>query len=260
MTENQKDDVIEIDVRRLLERLWHRLWAIILLAVIVGALTFGYTYLFITPLYQASTLIYVNNSSFSVGSTSFSISNSEISAAQSLVDTYTVILKSRTTLEEIIALDDLTYDYEELYDMIDAAAVDSTEIFEVTVTSENPLEAEYIANTIATVLPGRIEEIVDGSSIRIVDNAVTPTEKVSPSYTKNTVIGAFIGAVVAIVIIILRYIFDENIRSEEYLIQTYPTIPLLSVVPDMSSSRKSLGYGYGAYAQLDSGKDSRGTI
>ncbi|MGM9615436.1 MAG: YveK family protein [Oscillospiraceae bacterium] len=242
MTRNQTGtEETEIDLLELAKALMRRAWFIILVTVLVAAAAFGYTYCFVTPMYTATALMYVNNTSFSVGSTSFSISASELTAAQSLVDTYGVILKSRMTLEDIIQKDNLDYTYEELYSMIQTKAVNSTEIFEVSVTSSKPAEAEYIANTIAEVLPDKIAAIVEGSDVRIVDYAVIPSSRTSPSYTKNTAIGALLGLVIAAAVVILQYMLDENIRSEDYLAQTYPNIPLLSVVPDMSNRSREHG-------------------
>ena len=245
MTNNQTGtDEIEIDLLKLAEVLVHHAKAIIATILLVAAAAFGITYYLITPQYTATALMYVNNSSFSVGSTSFSISSAELTAAKSLVDTYVVILKSRNTLEEIIRQDNLSYTYEELYDMIESEAVNSTEIFEIDVTSPSAAEAEHIANTIAAVLPDKIASIVEGSDVRIVDYAVIPSERTSPSYTINTVIGALVGLVFASAVVILRYLFDESIRSEDYLTQTYPSIPLLAVVPDMMQASKG---NYGDY-------------
>ena len=245
MTNNQTGtDEIEIDLLKLAEVLVHHAKAIIATILLVAAAAFGITYYLITPQYTATALMYVNNSSFSVGSTSFSISSAELTAAKSLVDTYVVILKSRNTLEEIIRQDNLSYTYEELYDMIESEAVNSTEIFEIDVTSPSAAEAEHIANTIAGILPDKIASIVEGSDVRIVDYAVIPSERTSPSYTINTVIGALVGLVFASAVVILRYLFDESIRSEDYLTQTYPSIPLLAVVPDMMQASKG---NYGDY-------------
>ncbi len=237
MYENRPEtDEIEIDLLKVAQVLLRKVKFIIAITLLAAAATFGVTYFLITPMYTSTAMMYVNNSSFSLGNTSFSISQGELTAAQGLVDTYIVILKSRTTLEEIIDQCSLEYDYEELYDMIESEAVNSTEIFSIDVTSESPQEAEKIANTITQVLPERIASIVDGSDVRIVDYAVIPSERTSPSYTLNTVIGALVGFVLAAAIVILRYLFDDQIHEEDYLTQTYPGIPLLSVVPDMLSS------------------------
>lgn len=254
MTNNQTaTDEIEIDLLKLAQVLLHRAKVIIACTLLVAAAAFGITHYLITPLYTSTALLYVNNTSFSVGSTSFSISSAELTAAKSLVDTYGVILKSRNTLEDIIRKDNLSYTYEQLYNMIETSAVNSTEIFEVSVTSPSPAEAESIANTIADVLPDKIASIVEGSDVRIVDYAVIPSERTSPSYTMNTVIGALVGFVFAAAVVILRYLFDESIRTEDYLTQTYPNIPLLAVVPDMMGNG---GKGYGSYYKYGYGTDT----
>lgn len=249
------DNEYEIDLRELFGALWRRWWAIVLSILIAGAAAFGYTYFLVDPLYESSTLLYVNNSDISVGSTSFSISNADLTAAQKLVDTYVVILKSRTALNAVIEEAELDYTYEELEEMITASAVNSTEVFEIVVTSKSPAEAEKIANTIADVLPDKIADIVVGSDVRIVDYAVVPSHRSSPSYTRNTAIGMLLGAVLSAGVIILAYLFDENIRSEDYLTQNYPEIPLLTVIPDMTVNKQRSGY-YG-YQSSESSRHRR---
>lgn len=244
----------EIDLLELAKALVRRWWALVLAVVIFGMAAFGYTYFLIDPLYKSSALLYVNNSDISLGSTSFSISSADLTAAQKLVNTYIVILKSRTALNEVKSRANLDYSYEELKDMISAAPVNSTEVFEVVVTSKDPAEAERIANTIASILPDKISDIVSGSDVRIVDYAVIPSHRSSPSYTRNTAIGMIIGLIVSAIVIIIAYLMDDNIRSEDYLTQTYPDIPLLAVIPDMVGSKHSggyYGYRYGGYGYGD---------
>ena len=187
--------------------------------------------------------MYVNNSDISVGNTSFSISSTEINAAKSLVSTYTVILKSRTVMNEVIKASGVDYSYDKMVSMVEAKAVNDTQVFSITVTSTNPQEAEMLANTIANILPEKISSIVNGSDVKVVDYAVIASHRSSPSYTKNTAIGALAGFVLAAAIIIIGYLRDDLIHSEDYLTSTYPDIPLLTVVPDLITSRQN-GYGY----------------
>ena len=237
-------DEIEIDLLKVAQALLRKAKFIIAVTLLVAAAAFAVTYFLITPMYTSTAMMYVNNSGFSLGNTSFSISQGELTAAQGLVDTYIVLLKSRTTLEEIIDQCSVEYSYEELYDMIESEAVNSTEIFSIDVTSKDPQEAEKIANTITQVLPERIASIVDGSDVRIVDHAVVPSERTSPSFTLNTVIGALVGFVLAAAIVVLHYMLDDKISEDEYLTHTYPNIPLLAVVPDMVSTAYKGCYQY----------------
>lgn len=249
MAASQKKE-IELDLFQVVNILWQKALIIILAATIFGAASFAGTFFFISPKYKATTSMYVNNSSFSFGATSFSITSSELSASNTLVSTYIYILESRTTLEEVISEAGLSYTYEDLEKMIDARAVSDTAAFDVTVESENPVEAELIANTIAKILPDRIAEIVDGSSVRIVDYAIIPAHRSSPSYIKNTLIGALIGGILCSAVVLAVFVTSEkrnvDIRSVDDLKDMYPDIPVLALIPDMRISGKK-GYYYSSY-------------
>lgn len=246
----QNNDVFEIDLLKLFRVLWRRALVIILVALLAASAVFAVTLFFIEPTYQATASFYVNNSSISIGSMNYSISAGELSASSTLVNTYIYILKSRTTLEDVIEKASLPYTYKELDELISTKAVTGTAAFDVTVTTGSPTESELIANTIATVLPERITEIVDGSNVRIVDYAIVPAHRAGPSYSKNLIIGFLAGAVLAAGIITVRFIVDEQndvvIHSADELRQLYPDIKVLAMIPDMRLSEKK-GYYYSSY-------------
>ena len=246
--EKQSNNSIEyftIDVVHIVKYLWKKFWLIAVSGLLVGVLTFSVFAFLVAPKYSSSIMLYVNNSSFSLGNTSFSISSSEITAAQSLVKTYGEILNNRTTLNRVIEKTGVSYSYEDLSEMIVSSLSNDTEIMKVTVTSKDPYEAAEIANCIAEVLPIRISEIIDGASMEVVDAAVADKNKVSPSITKNTIIGAFLGAIFAAMGLALVAILDETIHDEEYVIQTYH-YPILAKVPNLlnSNSKQSVYYYY----------------
>lgn len=252
---NKDNEYIQIDLLKIAEGILRRFWMVALCMVLCGALLFSYAAFYLSPQYQASVMVYVNNSSFSVGATSFSISASEISAARGLVDTYLVILKTRTTLNEVIRVGELDYTYEQLVRKISAEAVNETEVFSITVTSSDPYEAEHIANTIARVLPDKIAAIVEGSAARIVDYAVVPSQKVSPSIRNYTMVGLLLGMLFSCGVIVVIELMDDRIRTENYLLENFSNIPLLSVIPDMMGESGGGKYYYSKYSRY--GKYSR---
>lgn len=253
---NMEEDTI--DLLELAKALWKNILAIALVAVLFGSIAFGITAFLIKPKYQATAAMYVNNSSFSLGSTSFSISTSELSASNSLVSVYIYILQSRTTMEDVIKEANLDYTTEELSKMVSAKGVNSTGAFEVTATSTDPAEAELIANTIAKLLPDRIAEIVDGSSVRIVDYAIIPAHRSSPSMVKNTAMGILAGGFLAAAVVVVRFLLDDKskmmIASVDELRSIYPDIMVLAMIPDMRVSDKKNGYYSNYYEQTDSKK------
>ena len=157
-----------------------------------------------------------------------------------------VILNSRTTLDQVRAAARVTYTDRELQKMIQAQAVNSTEVFEVTVTSEDPQEAQKIANTIAQVLPSRISSVVEGSSVRVVDYAQLPSGKAAPSLPRYTVLGMVAGFLLSCAALVLRELLDNQIRGEDYLLQAYPQVPVLAVIPELLQRTEGYGYGYGS--------------
>lgn len=237
--------VFEIDLKRIAERLLHRIWVIVAVSVLGAILAFGFTYYFVTPQYQSAAMFYVNNSRLSLGDTTIGISAGDISASRGLVDSHIVILKARTTLNDIIDRAGINKSPAELRKMISAAPVNSTEIFEVVVTSSDPYEAERIASAIIDVLPKRIETILEGSSAKVVDTAIVPTKPSSPSYSKNVIVGFVLFMLGTIGAIVLKILFDTTIRTEESVAQI-TSYPVLAAVPDMMVSSKGKYYSYDA--------------
>lgn len=56
---------------------------------------------------------------------------------------------------------------------------------------------------------------------------------------------------------ILRELFDDRIHDEDSLLQMYHTIPVLAVIPELTSS-SSAGYG-GSYGYYGAPKQEEGT-
>ncbi len=241
-TANKTKEVYTVDLMHIVKVLLRRAWAIVLAALVGAVIGFSYASFALTPMYSSSVMLYVNNG-VSVGGASFSISSSQIMAAQNLVKTYTVLLNNRTTLEAVADKAGVDYSAGALASMIEAGSVDETEIMRVKVTAPDPYEAEKIANAIAEVLPRRISEIIEGSSMEVVDSAVVSLRKVSPSITKYTAIGFVLGLLASVMILALVAILDDRIHDEEYLINTYP-YPILAKIPVMGTHESHYGYRY----------------
>ena len=242
-TNLEHNDGMEIDLQRLVGAVMKKIWLVILAAVLGAVITLLGTVFFVTPQYQSAAVFYVNNSTLSVGDTSLSISSGDLVTSRNLVDSYIVILKSRSSLLDVIDYAGVDRTYTELKNMITAEAVDETEIFQVVVTSPDPYEAEKIANAIAYILPKRISSIIDGTSAKVVDSAIVAAKPSSPSYTNNTLLGFVIGLVLSVGYIALRELFDITIRTEED-VALGCSYPVLAAVPDMEVVSKG-GYDYG---------------
>ncbi len=241
MDSNENRNSLEIDIKRLFSLLVNRLWVILLVGVLLATLAVGYAYMFITPTYAASVQLYVNNT---YGESSPGFSSSQIMAAQDLADTYMVILKSRTVLDEVRKTTGLPYTNNQLKGMISASSVNETEVFQVSVVSTNSKHAEQIANAVAEILPGTISSVVDGSSVRVVEYAVENQQPVGPSYKRYLLLGGILGVVLSVAVIVVCDLLDTSINSEEYLTAVYGEVPLLAVIPGAESQKTGYYKGY----------------
>lgn len=232
----------EIDLRRSFQALVKHIWIIIAAAVIGALLTLVGTVIFVTPEYQSSAMFYVNNSSVGVSDATASISSGDLSTSRNLVNSYIVILKTRESLNAVIEDAGVDRSYAEVLQMISAEAVNKTEVFKVTVTSTDAQEAEKLANAVANTLPSRIADIIDGTSAKVVSNAVVATKASSPSYSGNTLMGLMAGLVLAAAVVVLLDIFNITIRTEEDIARCCK-YPVLAAVPDMAAPSKG-GYSY----------------
>lgn len=240
MENNEAKNELQIDLRRILLAVWRHIWMVLISGALIGGIALGYAYFMVTPTYSSSVQLYVNNQP----ENSPGFSSSQLQASQILADTYMVILQSRVVLEKVNEVAGLKYSYSQLKGMVTAAAVNETDVFKVTVTATSPDHAYKLAKAIEEVLPSRIDEIVDGSSVRVVDMAVKNTSPVGPVYSRYIMIGALVGVGLSLILIVLVEITNTTVQSEDYLTATYKDLPLLAVIPPTEGGDK---YGYKNY-------------
>ncbi len=237
---NRNDQEVEIDLLRLFRALWRRVWVIAVVMILCGALALSFTMLFITPQYEASIKFYIYNKDME--NQGGSISATDLNAIEKLANTYTQILQTRTALETIIEAAGVDYTHSELSSMLSAGALNETTVYQIRVKSPNPKEAVDIANAIAEVMPSHVTGIMSGGIMSVLDDAVVPSEPVSPSIPKNMIIGMLLGFVVVCGIIIVLELVDDKIHDTDYLTQNYE-LPVLAVIPDLMQAHNS-GSGY----------------
>lgn len=226
-----KEDMLELDIKSLLLLVLRKSWIIVLVAVLVAALALGYAKFFITPKFAAKIQLYSNNI---YEESKGEIEAGQLTAAAYLAEAYMVILRGKPVLNEVLKTTELQdkYTVDQLRGMITADTVNQTEIFEITVTGENSAEVAKIANTFAEVLPGKLQEVVEGSDVRLVDYAVESKQVVYPEYRNIVLISFVVGFLLCALLIVTKELVDDGIHSEEYLTTVYEEIPLLAVIPD----------------------------
>ena len=203
-TKDRKNTGAEINIIPLLMYLLKRLWIILLVGLITGAMGFTAVKLFIHPTYKCSFTAYVNNKQAAT-STDF-LTSSDVTAAKQLVLTYSQIFKSNTILASADEAMDLNYEVKQLKKMVGTEIQDETEIIQVYAVAKSPDEAYKIATAIASVSPKIMADIVEGSSMKIVEYPQLPDSIYKPNYTRYTLLAFAVGFVLAAGVLVILYL------------------------------------------------------
>lgn len=169
------------------------------------------------PMYQAKVnFVLVNSDSQGY------LADADMTVSRSLVDTCVTIIESDICLEKVIESGNFHYSTDELREKITAQQVDDTEVFTVGVTDPNPKMAARIANTIAEIAPGEVENIIVGSSVKVIDFAKEPEAPVSSQNVwKDAVLGALVATVLVVVIPGICYVIRLYIKRKTAERKTY---------------------------------------
>lgn len=201
------------DYLRILRKRWITLVASTLLGLAVGA---GLT-IASTPLYQASTLVYVQvQSSGTIGEL---VQGGNF--VQSQVKSYAEVVNQPRVLDSVIQSLGLSESSATLARSVVASAPLDTVNIEITVTDDSPTQAADIANAVTASFRQVIADItaptngdVSPVSVSVLRDAGTPSAPVSPNSLANLAVGLIAGLLIGLAISLLREILDTRVRGE----------------------------------------------
>ena len=233
-----KENNNEFDFGKLLTIFKNNWIAIVVFALVLGVLGFGYTKFFVAPTYSAKLLLCVSNTT--EGSEQYIYYNqTDIIASNKLVNACKEIITSNSVLEEVAEKSGLDYSVGALRSMISITSEEENQIFKLTIYSGNPEHAALIANTIADVSPEKINEYLKPTSLKVVDFAEPSYAPVAPNVARNTIVFAFVGFIVAYAFFFLRSQFDIYVRTEDDIKELLGDVPVLGSIPLISGEVSS---------------------
>lgn len=232
MEENaRKIDDAEIDLLEIAHVLWQKIWAIILCFVVGAVLVGGYTKMMITPQYTATSMIYI------LGQTTSISSITELQVRSELTEDFTIMAKSRAVINGVIKEMNLDMSYDELKSSVNVSNPTDSHILQIEVTNPDPKMAKDISNAMANAVADNVASVMVTDKPSIAEKAVTPKSPSSPNLMKDTVMGGLVGAVIAMGILVVRYLMDDTIKTEED-IRKYLQINTLASVSLEKKRRK----------------------
>ena len=232
----------ELDLKELFSIFWNRridIVIIILILVIIGSV---YSFFAVTPKYTSyTTMVLTQNGAGITESTqtaASAITQTDLTLNSKLVSTYSVLIKSKTVLNEVIdnlGIQDLTYN--QLKKAVSVKNESDTEVIRIDVTNENPDIAAKIANEVARVFGEKIVEIYNISNAYIVDKAEVSTAPSNVNHFKDVVIFGFVGVVISAAYVLIRNMLDNTIKTEEDVEKTTGLLVLANIA-DYQTSQK----------------------
>ena len=221
----EDDDEIEIDLLELFYALRHRWWEI-LLALVIGAGAAGvYTKKLIAPHYQSTSMVYVLSKETTLASLA------DLQIGSQLTKDYSVIIKSRPVLQEVIDKQNLDLTTDELGEMITIDNPKDTRILSITVEDIEPMRAKAIVDEVTKSASNYIGDIMEMVPPKVIEDGVVAVKPSSPSVKKNAAVGGLGLAVLVCGLICLKTVLDDTIKSEED-IEKYLGLSVLAVIPD----------------------------
>ncbi|MDF2588858.1 MAG: capsular exopolysaccharide family [Anaerocolumna sp.] len=225
MDQTTNNDEIQIDLKEIFYVLLHKLWIIIIVAII-GAAALGFVNLyFITPLYTSTTKIYVINRQDETKTTA-----SDLASGTQLTQDYMILVTSYPVLEHVLKNTQVDMTPDELSALISLKNPDGTRILEINVTDTDPERAKLLADAIAEASADQLVKIMEIEKVNIVEYGRVPSSPTGQNIKRSFIVGGVIGAVLAAAIIIAVHMLNDNIRTTDD-IEHYLGITTLGMLP-----------------------------
>lgn len=237
-----EQEMTEIDLTQIFQALLKSLWVIVAVAILFGVTAYIYSSYFITPTYRSGFTAYVNSRLTKEDGSS--ITTGELNASIGLTHLYEEIIKSRSVLTDAADNCDVAITYGQLSQMVSSTVSETAALITVYVEDTDPVRATALAEAIAEAAPEHVARVVDGSSMRIVDAPVEPVSQFAPNNVRNAALGAVVGILLAVAMIIILELTNDFARNAEDLEKRYQ-LSVIGIIPNIAAAEKSRdSFGY----------------
>lgn len=231
-----QEDIMEetISLKELLETLKKRLVMIILITMTAGLVSGIVSYFFITPIYQASTQILVNQAKNEQAVYNYN----EVQTNLQLINTYNVIIKSPAILDKVIVQLGLDMTAGQINEKITVGSEKDSQVVNIAVQDPDPNVAAEIANVTAKVFQTEIVKIMNVDNVSILAQAqvVDQQAPIKPQPVLNVAIAIVVGLMAAIGMAFLLEYFDNTIKNEQD-IEKILELPILGVIATIDDQK-----------------------
>ncbi|MFE4121336.1 YveK family protein [Priestia sp. YIM B13486] len=227
-----------ISLRDLFQVLRKRLWLIALIAIIAATISAVISFFVLTPVYQTSTQILVNQAKseqqlYNAGAVQTNVQ---------LISTYNDIIKSPAILDTVIEELKLDGSAKSLSGQIQVTSAENSQVALITVQDTNAKRATEIANTTASVFQQKVPKImnmnIDNVSILSKADLAASKSPVKPQPVLNIAIALVVGLMVGIGLSFLLEYLDNTVKTEQD-IENILELPVMGVITNIKDVPKA---------------------
>lgn len=202
-----------ISLKELFLTLKKRLSLIIIITALATATSGIVSYFLLTPIYQSSTQILVNQSksdqqAYNVG---------EVQTNLQLINTYNVIIKSPAILDKVIEKENLDMSTDALNGLVTVSSEQNSQVVNISVQNEDPQQAANIANSIADTFQDEITTLMNIDNVSILSQAQLGENPspIKPQPVLNMAIALLVGLMAGVGLAFLLEYLDNTIKTEQ---------------------------------------------
>ncbi|MGG1486491.1 Wzz/FepE/Etk N-terminal domain-containing protein [Peribacillus castrilensis] len=209
-------------------------WKLIMLLTLIAALISGtISYFLLTPVYQSSTQILVNQKQ-----SENQLDSTQIRSNIDMINTYSVIIKSPAILEKVIDELALEQSVDQLSQKITINSQENSQVFSLTVQDSNATKAVELANTVSETFQKEIKDIMNVDNVSVLAKAEIKKNPspVKPDPLMNIAIAVVVGLMAGIGLAFLLEYMDNTIKDEDD-IERLLDLPLLGSIQKISQHK-----------------------
>ncbi len=216
-----------LDIIVLVMRNW---WIVGFVGLVMAIACYAYSKSTAVPTYQSTGNLYIDTQRERRDD---DVNATALLYARDLMPTYIEILESRTFNTIISEAMNNKYTYQEIDSMTTLSQVEDTNIMEVSVVCVDENDSYQICDYIIRYAADEILRVFEGGSIKVVDLPEQAPKMIVVNLFKRGIIGFAIGAILAIIVIVLFDMFDTRIVSSDELTSRYK-LPVLGEISNLA--------------------------
>ena len=244
-----------ISLKEIMETVKKRLVMILVMTSLAAAAAGGVTYFLMTPMYQATTQILINQTE---SENQEMITSGDIRTNMDLIGTYNVVMISPRIIEPTLDELGLERSTGALRNQITVNNEGNSQVVNITVEDESPVMAANIANMLASVFQEEITDIMNVNNVSILSFAEPASNPTSPNPQLNIAIAIVVGLMAGVGLAFLFEFLDQSIRTEDDVAKELG-LPVLTSVPHIDESRvNSNASGVESYTRANKGREQHG--